>query len=423
MAGIKYYSSPRWTGEILDCSMPVTLDTYSCCSFNCLYCFSFFQKSHGRGENKKNDYQNKQVTHINTEKIKNLVNCELKTKEGAEFEYWFKNKKVIQWGGLADQFDNNEKKYNITLELLKFFKEKNYPISFSTKATWWLDDDRYIKLFKDQNNWNCKFSIINLDSEKAKKMELGVPSPIERFNAIKKYSNLNSGGATLRLRPFIIGLSDYKDEYLEMIKLAKDNGATAVSTEFFCLEMRADERLKERYKKMSNILGYDIYDFYKRYSNTNGYLRLNKNIKYKYIKNMKELCDKLNLRFYVSDAHFKEYCNNGSCCGLDESWNYSRGQFTQILLLAKQKGKVYFDDLEKNILYLKDIPWDCHGFNSNSAKLRVIRKNQTMFDYFREIWNSPNSAKSPYKYFNGILKPIGTDNNNNVIYEYNETDR
>ncbi len=36
-----YYVSPRWTYEILDCSMPMTFDTYSNCAFQCVYCFSF----------------------------------------------------------------------------------------------------------------------------------------------------------------------------------------------------------------------------------------------------------------------------------------------------------------------------------------------------------------------------------------------
>ena len=40
------YASPRWTMEIPDCSMPMTFDTYSKCAYNCLYCFSYFQKSH-----------------------------------------------------------------------------------------------------------------------------------------------------------------------------------------------------------------------------------------------------------------------------------------------------------------------------------------------------------------------------------------
>ena len=41
------YGSPRWTGEIADCSLPMTLDTYSNCSFGCVYCFSQYQRGIG----------------------------------------------------------------------------------------------------------------------------------------------------------------------------------------------------------------------------------------------------------------------------------------------------------------------------------------------------------------------------------------
>ena len=41
------YQSPRWSGEIADCSLPMTLDTYSNCSFGCVYCFSQYQRGIG----------------------------------------------------------------------------------------------------------------------------------------------------------------------------------------------------------------------------------------------------------------------------------------------------------------------------------------------------------------------------------------
>ena len=41
-----------------------------------------------------------------------------------------------------------------------------------------------------------------------------------------------------------------------------------------------------------------------------------------------------------------------------------------------------------------------------------------MYDYIHEVWNSPNSLKSPYKYFGGLLKPVGVDYNKDVIYKY-----
>ena len=41
------YNSPRWSNEVADCSMPMTFDTYSNCSYGCLYCFSQFQRGVG----------------------------------------------------------------------------------------------------------------------------------------------------------------------------------------------------------------------------------------------------------------------------------------------------------------------------------------------------------------------------------------
>jgi DNA repair photolyase len=391
--------------------MPMTFDTYNKCSFNCLYCFSYFQKAKKQN---KNYITEGEVISVNPEKVIGIFSG-----KESQFQDYIKNKTTFQWGGLADQFDYYEKKLGITLSLLKFFKKIDYPICFSTKSTWWLSDENYISLFRDQKNWNCKFSIINLDANKAKLMEKGVPSPQERLLAIKKFSELNAGGATLRLRPFIIGLTDKDDEHLKLIELAAENGATAVSTEFLCLDSRADEAQKQRYMEISKIIGFDIFKFYQKYSTGAGYFRLNKELKIKYFIKMKELCDKLGLRFYVSDAHGKELCSNGSCCGLPETWNYSRGQFTEALVIAKQKGQVSFKDMEPHVAYLKKILWrKAEGFNTTSTKTICNRYNQTLYDFFREAWNDVNAARSPYKYFHGALIPIGLDQDKNVIYKF-----
>lgn len=409
-----YYGSPRWTAEIADCSLPMTFDTYSNCSFGCVYCFSQFQRAIGGcAEN----YLAKKVKAVNIERVKQIFTGE---RESQFWEY-IKTKRPLQWGGLSDQFDGFERHFGKTLELMKFFKEINYPISFSTKATWVFDDERYVELFKGQDNWNMKFSIITLNEEYARKIEVGVPSPRERLNAMEKYSKMSKGGATLRLRPFIVGVSS--KDYEELIREAHKAGATAVTTEFFCLEMRVKEHVKDNYKIISDCAGFDIVEFYKKYStNKTGYLRLSRKVKEKYIKRMKELCDELGMRFYVSDAHFKEACNNACCCGLPdtEQFNYSKGQFSQALQIAKSKGQVLFSDIEKDMYFL-DFKWvGASGYNTRSVEARSQFKDMTMRDYMRYLWNNPNNGQSPNKLFEGVLKPNGYDEEGNIIYIFNE---
>lgn len=89
---VEYYGSPRWTGEIADCSMPMTMDTYSNCSYNCQYCFSQFQRALGGC---KENYLHKKVKWVNPDKIKQMF----LHPDSSQFGEYIKQRKVMQWGG------------------------------------------------------------------------------------------------------------------------------------------------------------------------------------------------------------------------------------------------------------------------------------------------------------------------------------
>lgn len=421
MACKNSYDSPRVSGEILDCSLPVTFDTYNKCSYNCLYCFSYYQKSMNNSKEFV-DYQKKELLSVNVEKIKKLFRLE----EGWEyFKDHIRKGLYIQWGGLADQFDQYEKKEGKTLELLQFFKEINYPISFSTKAVWWLKDKRYTDLFRGQKNWHMKFSIINLNKDKAKFIELGVPSPQERLEAIKQYTELGAGEVALRLRPFIIGLTDENDDYLKLIDIAGTNGAKSVSTEFFCVENRATQMTKERYFKISQVLGFDLVKYYKRLSTGAGYLRLNRQVKLPYVEKMQEMCDKKGMRLYVSDSHIKDYSPNACCCGLNDDQKYARAHFAEAMVIAKKKGFVRFSDLpfeEYKKYLLVDEEGNGMGIGYhfiNTQKERPQWRKKTIYDMFKIYWNDTKVGKGVYQYFQGALVPDKFDEEGNIIFKYN----
>ncbi len=417
------YASPRWSGEICDCSMPMTFDTYSTCSFNCLYCFAFFQKSHNViGYKGESTPENRTVRSVNPERVKQLfkecLSGEFTNKTNREFEQYVKNKITMQWGGLADGFDDNEQKYGISLDLLKFFDKIDYPLSISTKGTFFTKNKEYMDIIKKHShNWHFKISIITNNKFKAKKMEEGVPTPQERLKAIKRLAD-NNINVTLRLRPYIMGLSD---DYPDLIEKASNNGANSVTTEFFCLESRADEQLKNKYKQMSNIVGYDLWTFYKKNSYGPGYRRLNYDIKRNIIKDMKNQAHKNKMLFYVSDAHHKEKSDDTCCCGCPPHFKVFRGHFAEALQIAKRNPQktVSWEDIEKqNTKILSTVPYECTGFNTENSKTRALRANQTMSDYLQTIWNTPQNGKSPYKYFEKILYPVGKTEKNNIIYKY-----
>jgi len=278
------------------------------------------------------------------------------SKAQRQFLPYIKGRYTMQWGSMADGFDEFERREGISLELLKIFHELDYPLSISTKGTWFTKDPRYMNLIaKHRHNWHFKISIITSDPIKAKFLERGVDSPAERFEAIKRLSSLGVS-VTLRLRPYMIGISD---DWRETLIEGRKSGADSITTEFFCLEARADEKLKRKYIEMSKIAGYDVWNFYRDNSlNKSGYRRLQYAIKRPIIDEMKKTAHALNMRFYVSDAHCKEQSDFCCCCGVPPDRNVSKGHFAEALLLAKKTGIVYWKDIAHTLKSLVgDIPY------------------------------------------------------------------
>lgn len=415
----KGYASPRWSMEIADCSMPMSFDTYAKCAYNCLYCFSYYQKSHSMkgyigGANKS----------VNPDKVIELFEKALNndrehaSKSELQFFPYIQSRRIMQWGGLADEFDEYERRYGITLKLLQYFDSIDYPLSFSTKATWWTRDDRYMSLFrKHAHNWHVKISIITFDDKKAKLIEMGVDSSSERLEAIKRLAKIGVH-VTLRLRPYIIGLSD---DWRELMDAAKEAGADSVTTEFFCMESRASEDLKQRYQKISAVVGYDIHKFYMEQSYQAGYKRLNRAIKAPIIHEMREHAKKIGLRFHVSDAFCRE-CNDAvNCCGVPPEWGGSNlGHIGHAILVAKEKGEVAWSDIQPYVEKLfGGFMWsDAVGYNTGTNRARAKNIDITMAQYLRNNWNDIKKGTSPAKAYGGILVPSRVDENGDVVYKY-----
>jgi len=413
------YSSPRWTMEIPDCSMPMTFDTYSKCAYNCLYCFAFFQKSHSLdgyiGGGKPRCVNPQKVIELFENAIKN--NRRAVTKNDLQFFEYIQHRRIMQWGGLSDQFDEWERRFGITLELLKYFDRIDYPLSFSTKAAWWTEDERYMSLFgRHAHNWHVKISIITKDREKARRIERGVPSPDERLAAIRRLADAGVH-VTLRLRPFILGVSG---DYRELIKAAKEAGADSVTTEFFCMEARANEDLKKRYAEMSRVCGFDIHSYYMENSRQHGYKRLNRALKAPIIHDMRQYAHGLGLRFHVSDAFCRE-CNDAcNCCGVPPEWGVSQsGNIGQAIITAREKGEVHWSDISESIEKYLSFPWcGAAGYNTGSNKARALNYDTTMAQFLRDNWNTPSKGTSPARGYGGILKPVGRDENGDIVYKY-----
>jgi len=413
-----WYSSPRWSWEILDCAMPMTFDTYSNCAHQCAYCFSFFQRAIGASAD---DYLHHKVRSVDVSKVKRMFTDP--DRYAGQFAWYIKRKMVLQWGGLSDGFDWYERKFRKSLELLRFFREIDYPVSISTKGVWFLDDPEYVEVFRDARNIQMKYSIITTNVDHAAKLEAGTPTPAERFRALRRLKDLGIGVTTLRFRPYVIGISDISLE--SMMREASAAGVDSITAEFLCLESRSSQAAQERFRQMSRVAGYDMFTFYKENSTRgSGLLRLNYDMKRPHFDRMEALADKYGIPFFVSDAHHKERSVGTGCCGLPSTGplsNINRGQYSEAMQIAKAKGKVFWSDIAGFAEDLKNIKYaTAQGFNKGNTQNRSDRAHHTMFDYMHEVWNNPRDGNSPARYFGGALVPAGVDAAGDLIYLFNK---
>lgn len=411
-----YYSSPRITWEYADCSMPITFDDKSNCGHNCAYCFSQYQRGIGNG---KEDYLLHKVKAVNVERIKKIFTGKIEM----PYSDWIRAKRPIQWGGLSDPFCPLEIKMGTTLELLKFFNDIEYPISFSSKGDIPISDERYLNEFKRAGDrWHFKGSIITLDDRAWKLVEQGTPSPKRRIEVLKRLHEECGTLTTWRMRPWIVGITE--KDMPEMVRIAKEIGCQSITTEFYCLELRAtgSNKALENYIKLSEAIGRSIIKMYKDNGTGAGFIRLKYDFLKPYIRSYIEECKKNDIKWFISDAKHKEKGCGGSCCGLlpenTHFKDYAKFQMSHLIYEIKRLGSMTYDQATT---YGDDVEnaWrektKLEGNRNITGSARSRMSDMSFQDYFKKQWNDGYFER----YFEGVIEVKGKDKKGNAIYFFN----
>ncbi len=435
MATIKdnTYGSPRISTEVHDCALPLTFDQYSRCSFGCLYCFAAMQRCNAKGVAQA--FRAGEVSSVDVAKIRRMfLGQEEKGTGRYLYETLIRKRIPLHWGGLGDPADEYERRAKVGLELLRFFKEINYPVFQCLKGNTYHTEPEYDLVFRGALNFAHQFSIISLNEKQCSAVERGAPSPTERLRCMEISAREWGLPVYLRLRPYIVGMSDESAEAL--LEDSAKRGVQAVSIEFMCLNIRADGYLMKRYAGISEAIGFDLYDYYKRNSRAGeGYRRLSPKITMPILLRLREVTHKLGMRFAVSGPVGKQLNDTGCCCGLpdgdDSVWaNWSDAQFTSALLRCRADGECSFQKMlgtrfgSEHLIEvgrrskLGEIAVG-QWFNLGNAYNHAIWHDGTLEDLLRFAWNQPDRAASPATYFWGLMAPDRLDDQGDIVYRYN----
>lgn len=423
------YVSPRISSEYMDCSMPMTFDSYSHCSLGCTYCFAYMFKTN-------NSSFSSMIHSVKPKDLIKAINGEPSNVRMRSFhKHFFHKRFLLHWGGMADPFCNFEKANKVGYELIKGLGKAQYPTLFSFKGST-IFNPKYTKLigkFASQKNFAFQVSIISPSDEVSKKVEIGVPVTSKRIKAIKMLSDMGYF-TILRLRPYIIGISD--DGIEELLDKCKEAGIKAVSMEFVAIDTRSNEGLMKRYKYLGELIGSKhIMRYFRDLSpiERGGYLRLNRLVKESYVKTVYKFCVDNNILFACSDPDFKELNMSGSCCGMPDEYpenreleNWTKNQLTYHLARCRReyhtKGRIVqlkFSDVFNNEedTYLNSVTFG-QDHICVSDMCSSERYDTHYYRHARNTWNNLRSPANPRNYFHGKILPIRKDENNDLVYSY-----
>jgi len=204
-----------------------TVDPYQNCEFGCSYCDSSIDKT---------IYIKINATELLKKELEKIT------------------KGVIIFGSVNDPYQNAEKDFKITRNLLKIIKQKNFSCHILTKSNLVLKD---IDILTEIKNCTVTISVISMKNSISKIFENNVDSTIKRLQTIKKLSDkgIKTGLAIIPVLPYLV-----EEEFENIVKSAKKYKAQYIIHK--PLELKGDQ--KTIFMDLLKNYRIDLVDKYKK---------------------------------------------------------------------------------------------------------------------------------------------------------------
>jgi DNA repair photolyase len=394
------YNGIRLTADGFDCALPVTIDSHSSCAYECLYCFSDNLIGHSN--------MNKAIGRTPLAMIEGVFSGR-ETLGGAKFRkalrYDKRNKNgfpcPVQLGGLCDPCDSIEQNDGWLLEFIRMAGKYNQPVRMSTKGAIFHIPEYMAAIARKPELFWVAFSINCNDDKLIEKVDRFTPNTTKRLATMKMLSAAGVS-TSLRLRPIIQGITDYKRGHIDLIKRAADAGAKAISYEVMFYPMTVPKVNRWKYDLLEKLAGVELGKIYKAFGRTMACMRPS----YRYTENIMhevaEVAHANGLTVGVSDPVWKQLSDVGCCCGIRPDdpvfGNWEPENMTNAIVKAR-------DGHDKRITLASITPpW--------------AYDTETWADVLQEIWNNPSKQRSPMNYLQGAVQLDGEDAAGNYIYKY-----
>lgn len=387
---ISPYTTPFGiTSQFAFCGLPLRLDTYRGCGFQCTYCFARYRGGNTAGN---------AIVPANPMTVRRIIDRSLHSDRshiGVVGEF-LRRRTPVHLGGMSDPFQVAEKRYGVTRAVLEVLRHYAYPTVISTRGTL-VGEEPYLDLLKGFQPLVVQFSFSTTLDAVAPRIEPQCSPPSTILRVMER---LSAAGVqvTCRWQPYVPGVSEQPRDFVRRVS---STGCRHLALEHLKLPL---ERGNPLWPALVAGIGRDIHSEYRGMGakRDGRELILPAREKVSTVVGVAAAVHACGMTFGAADNEFQYLSDTECCCsGVDQfpgfqSW--FRHQIGYAMRRCRDRAITYG-------VIAKE--WTPRGsidrfLNSRSRLSTRTNRPGTIQEHVRDRWNSLDSQGGPASFF-GVL--------------------
>jgi DNA repair photolyase len=394
------------TSQFGFCGIPLRLDSFAGCGFQCTFCFARYRGGNSHGGT---------LRPADGESLNRLFRSTFQSRRSRPgiLAQFLQQKVPIHFGGMSDPLQAAELRFRVTESFLRTLARFKYPVVLSTRSHL-AAREPYISLLREIGNVVVQFSFCSSRDSISARFEPHSPPPTE---LLKTMCTLSRHGITVtaRWQPYIPGVSEPVEEFVARISTT---GCRHVALEHLKIPVEQHHVLWRNFTDTAQS------DFHQQYRSMHATrdgreFVLPASAKIGTIVRAAKTIRASGMTFGAADNEFQFLSDTGCCCsGIDrfpgfENWFKHQVGYAVRKCLGK---RITYDSISQE--------WAPHGsidryLNSRSRLSRRSPLPGSLSDHIRSRWNDLRAPGNPVAFY-GVVPTSEATRAGNRIYTWND---
>lgn len=392
------------TSQLGFCGLPLRLDSYAGCAFQCTFCFARFRRGL---------YNSEAVRPADGAALGRLFKLAFARggPRGGLVRQFLRRRVPVHFGGMSDPFQPAETRYGVTESFLRTLAEYQYPAVLSTRSTMPASEP-YLPLLKENGPTVVQFSFCSTRDKVSQQFEPYSPPPSELLKAMSALAR-QGVNVTCRWQPYIPGVSEPAEEFVSRVSSA---GARHVAFEHMKVPL---ERSHPLWEKLTRSAGRDFHAEYKSQSALRDGLEyiLPAAVKLPAVLETARAVRARGMTFGAADNELQFLSDTGCCCsGVDQFQGFGNWFRHQIAYAVRKSvaGPITYDAISREWAPVGSL--DRHLY-PGSRLARRTGLSGSLLDHIRSRWNNPKAQGSPAGFY-GVVATDHVTSAGNRVYAW-----